>query len=354
MYNIYVASLDSHGEKTSICVGLGRLLWEKGYNIGYMKPIGGHLVNIDGAFVDVDTRDAKEVFGLPNGYDDITPILLTETVLADILKGKKKNYGEKIKKSFEKIKEGKDILLIEGFEDIWTGLTIGLSPSTLAELTKSKILISVSYSTFVVGRILEYNTVIEQEKLIGAVISGVPQGKVDSVRDLEIPYLESKGVKMLGFLPKSEFLKATTSIELAQELGGAIICGKEYSNEPIHNFIVGAMSYENALKYFRRIGDKAVITGGDRAEIQLAALETPTKALVLTGNLYPGPAIMAKAEERGIPIIVVPDDTLTVVEKVENLMDTVRLKDERKIEEIKQLIVDNIDLDKLYGEADIK
>jgi hypothetical protein len=262
--------------------------------------------------------------------------------------------AKKIKKSFEKIKEGKDILLIDGFEDIWTALTLGLSPSMLAELTKSKILISVSYSTFVVGRILEYNTVIEQEKLIGAVISGVPQGKVGSVRDLEIPYLESKGVKMLGFLPKSEFLKVTTAVELTQELGGTIICGKEYSNEPIYNFIVGAMSYENALKYFRRMGDKAVITGGNRAEIQLAALETPTKALVLTGNLYPGPAIMSRAEERGIPIIVVPDDTLTVVGKVENLMGTVRLKDERKIEKIKQLIADNIDMDKLYGETDIK
>jgi formate-dependent phosphoribosylglycinamide formyltransferase (GAR transformylase) len=54
-----------------------------------------HLVYIDGTFVDVDTRDAKEVFSLTDGYDDITPTLLTETVLADILKGKKEDYGEK-------------------------------------------------------------------------------------------------------------------------------------------------------------------------------------------------------------------------------------------------------------------
>ena len=37
--------------------------------------------------------------------------------------------------------------------------------------------------------------------------------------------------------------------------------------------LVGAMSVESALSYFRRKPNKAVITGGDRADIQLAALE---------------------------------------------------------------------------------
>jgi BioD-like phosphotransacetylase family protein len=40
--------------------------------------------------------------------------------------------------------------------------------------------------------------------------------------------------------------------------------------------MVGAMSAENALSYFRRKAHKVVITGGDRPDIQLAALETST------------------------------------------------------------------------------
>ena len=49
--------------------------------------------------------------------------------------------------------------------------------------------------------------------------------------------------------------------------------------------MLGAMGAELALKFFRTKPDKIVITGGDRADIQLAALETDTKCLVLTGNL---------------------------------------------------------------------
>ena len=65
----------------------------------------------------------------------------------------------------------------------------------------------------------------------------------------------------------------------------------EERQELIENFSIGAMNVEQALTYFRRIPRKAVITGGDRADIQLAALETDTVALVLTGNLFPAPVV---------------------------------------------------------------
>ena len=54
-------------------------------------------------------------------------------------------------------------------------------------------------------------------------------------------------------------------------------------------YLIGAMSPDHALRYFQRAANKVVVVGGDRAEIILAALETPTAAIVLTGSYVPEP-----------------------------------------------------------------
>ena len=80
--------------------------------------------------------------------------------------------------------------------------------------------------------------------------------------------------------------------ELAEFLSGKILCCADKVDELVEHLMVGAMSVDSALTYFRRKPNKAVITGGDRPDIQLAALETSTKCLILTGNLQPSPIIL--------------------------------------------------------------
>ena len=96
------------------------------------------------------------------------------------------------------------------------------------------------------------------------------------------------------------------------------------------------------------VASKGIITGGDRPDIQLAALETDTRCLILTGNLYPNDIIIARAEERNVPIMVVPRDTLTVVQQVEDIMGTLRIRDERKTNRAIELVNAELDFPILY------
>ena len=68
---------------------------------------------------------------------------------------------------------------------------------------------------------------------------------------------------------------------------------------------------------FRKQTNKAVITSGDRADIQLAALETSTTCLILTGNLRPSPLIVKQADEFDVAVLLVRSNTLETVEAVE-------------------------------------
>ena len=115
-------------------------------------------------------------------------------------------------------------------------------------------------------------------------------------------------------------------------LNGKLLCCEDKLDEVVERFSIGAMSVEAALRHFVRIRDKAVITGGDRADIMLVALDTSTKCLVLTGNLYPNDVILSRAQQAGVPVIVVPSDTLETVEKFEAMMGKLSIRDKSKVD----------------------
>jgi len=94
--------------------------------------------------------------------------------------------------------------------------------------------------------------------------------------------------------------------------------------------LVGAMSAEAALTYFRRRTNKAVITGGDRADIQLAALETSTSCLILTGNLYPSPVVLNRADELDVPLLLADMDTVSAIDIVAGCMAAAAFSNPKK------------------------
>ena len=137
-------------------------------------------------------------------------------------------------------------------------------------------------------------------------------------------------------------------------LGGEVLCCEHRLDDLVERFSVGAMNVEGALKYFRKVRSKAVITGGDRPDIQLAALETDTRCLILTGNLYPNDIIISRAEERNVPIILVQRDTLSIVQQVEDIMTRLRIRDKRKIDRAIQLIDEELNFSLLYESLQIE
>jgi BioD-like phosphotransacetylase family protein len=107
------------------------------------------------------------------------------------------------------------------------------------------------------------------------------------------------------------------------------------------------MNVNSALEYFRKGNNMAVVTGGDRADIQLAALETSTQCLILTGHLPPQPFILSRAEDLEIPVLSVDLDTLTTVEIVDRAFGQVRLHEPIKVQCICQMMAQNFDIERL-------
>ena len=167
------------------------------------------------------------------------------------------------------------------------------------------------------------------------------------------PYLESHGIDVLGVIPEDSRLGAVTVGRIVQALNGELLCGEDKVDELVERFSIGAMSAEAALRRFAKMPDKAVITGGDRADIIMAAIDTRTKCLVLTGNLRPNEVVLSRARQAGVPVVVVPGDTLETVERFESIMGRMSMREEGKLDYAVELMDQYIDYDRLFKKLGI-
>jgi hypothetical protein len=115
----------------------------------------------------------------------------------------------------------------------------------------------------------------------------------------------------------------------------------------VESLTIGAMNVSAALEYFRKGKNMAVVTGGDRTDLQLAALETSTNCLILTGHIAPEPLILSRAEDLEIPILAVNLDTLSTVEIVDRAFGKVRLQEKIKLDCLGQLMEQHFQLERL-------
>jgi BioD-like phosphotransacetylase family protein len=227
------------------------------------------------------------------------------------------------------------------------GSIIGLNGVNVAQMVDAKVLL--------VGRcesLLEADSIVASrhalgDRVVGTIINLVPPRLVNQIWDDVVPCLESLGLTVFGLMPKDPMLHSVSVRELAEATGGTFLCGEEAGEELVGNFVVGAMGVERALRHFRRTPRKCVITGGDRSDVQLAALETPTRCLILTGDLRPSHTVLARAEELHVPVLLVRDDTLTTVTTIEQLLGKLRVREPRKIEHALEQFESNLDLAKL-------
>ena len=83
----------------------------------------------------------------------------------------------------------------------------------------------------------------------------------------------------------------------------------------------------------------------DRPDMQLAALETSTRCLVLSGsNQPPIYSVLEKAESRGIPIILTETATSDIVANIEDALSKSRFNQEKKLTRLTESMKQNLDL----------
>lgn len=349
---LYINSVVTFSGKTSLVLGLGLEMQNAGLKVGYLKPVGTQPVMVQGHLVDEDANFVRQVLRLETPAWELSPVIVTDDLLNEIMAGKSlSELNRDLGAAVEKAGDGKDVLLLEGGTSMREGYAVGLNTVDVVERLNVPTLSVTRWRTL---RNVMDDTMAAKARLgdhlKGVVINAVPAESLDQAKTKLAPYLESRGIAVYGVLPYQQALSAVTIAEIVELLDAQVLTGSNLMNRLVENLTVGAMTVESALPRFRRQVNKAVVTGGDRADIQAAALETSTTALVLTGNLHPSPTILKTAEERGVAVLLVRQNTIDTIEAIEKIFGRTRLGQAEKLNRFQAMIAEHMDYKRLSSD----
>lgn len=347
MASVYVASTEPFVGKSALCAALLEQFRGRGYRVGYMKPVSVTAAQTESGALDEDAQLMRRLFDLDAEPEQLTPVLATARVVDGVLRGEIPPFAERVRTAHTQISADKDVVVLEGVNNWAEGALMGLSADEVSTLLHAPVLLITRYrATLAADTIVAVQRFLK-DRLLGVVMNQVHPSQVDYVTSTLVPFLEKRNVPVLGVLPSDPALEAVSVGDLAEQLGAEIIGGDQ--TRMVQSLSVGAMGAERALQFFRRKPNKAVITGGDRADLQIAALETSTSCLILTGNIRPAATVLRRAEERNVPILLTADDTLTVVQRAETLIGHVRFGHGDQHPRFSQLAAERLDMTRLIN-----
>jgi len=340
---LYITSLEEAAGKTTIGAGVGKHLVEKGKKVGFFKPIIVETLPMPG--IDRDTSFMKHILALAEPVDLLCPALQLlpkkgETISWAALISRRENFMDQIREAYTQISQGKDVIIIEGLGEP------SQASRMIAESLDAKVIIVQDYSNRLPMANLITSAKDFGDHLLGVVWNKVPRNQLERLTGET--QLSQAGISVLGVLPEDRFLFTLSIGELVEHLQGEILNHSEKSAELVENFMLGIMGFDLNPEYFNRKSNKAVVVRGKRSDMQLAALETSTKCLVLTGNTPPIPAVLNRAKDKKVPIILVKEDVVAAVIRIEDALTKTRFNQEKKLPKLAEIMAQHFNFEALY------
>ena len=337
---IYIATSEHNSGKSIITLGLMNMLIGKTAKVGYFRPI---IEDFEDGKVDNHIETVISHFELDIAFEDAYAITKSKLI-------KKKNKGkigevlDLIIEKYKRLEEQFDFVLVEGTSFSGEGTVIEFDMNvliaknlgiptiivgsgidkTLEELTDSLYLAYDSFKVrevevlaVVANKVLEENIVLVTETLAASLPATVLVNAIPIISSLNNPTIK----------------------EMVDALGATVLFGKEFLNNEIGNYSVGAMQLHNYLLHLKE--HALVITPGDRADIILGALQANESAnyptisgIILTGNIVPEPSIIKLIEGLTtiVPILAVEGGTYGITNKIGNIKSQIYADNTIKIE----------------------
>jgi uncharacterized protein len=340
MNKLVIASTQKRAGKTSLVVGLTKAVNK---SFGYMKPFGDRLLYRKKQLWDYDAALMTSILGL-EGMPENMSIGFEHSKFRYIYD--EESTRAKVIERAEEAGKDKDILLIEGGSDLPYGASIHLDALSIAQYLGGKLLLIVGGDEYV---ILDDLTFIKEQigfdkiSLAGVIINNVKD--VQDFKETHMETVKNMGLNVMGVIPHVPELSYMSVSYIVERTFAKVIAGEGGINNVVKNVFIGALSagsYINNPAFHKE--NKLLITGGDRSDIILAALESGTSCMILTNNIIPQSNIISKAHDANVPLLLVPWDTHYTTKQIDNMEALLTKDDAGKIEILKNLILDNVDI----------
>jgi BioD-like phosphotransacetylase family protein len=407
--HLYLAATGQNRGKTTAALGFLDGVLRKGMTTGFMKPVGQRTVIQDGVAADEDAVLMKAVFGLAEPLTAMSPVHIPRGFTKSYI------AGDVVEDLAARIRErhamfaNRDILLVEGTGHAGVGAVVGLSNAIVAAMLGTPTII---ISEGGVGRPIDeivLNASLFRAhgvEVAGAIVNKVQlEGQPGIEKTLERG-LALQGIPLLGILPYRPILSNPTLGMILEGVRGETIHAGPDLDAVIGSVAIGAMEPVHMLE---RVGPRTlVIVPGDREDVILtiatahlvgdadggsraevadlsdAAAEVGGRAIgmaspaglvdvadrgrrnhaaqprdhhgaalgiVLTGGYRPRPTVIDAIRRADLFATLVGEDTYAVASEVHDLLVKTHAADHEKIELIKELVWEHLDINRILSVA---
>jgi BioD-like phosphotransacetylase family protein len=347
MVGLYVTSMGPAAGKSALCAALGRELGAGGKKVGYLKPVATGAAGASAGQADKDAGLMKGVLALDEPVELLCPVSLSDADLSAAGGVAEPVWLKDVREAYGRVSEGKDAVLVEGVSCFEADSESARVAARIVEALNAKAILIVRYEGDLSEDVVATAARGFGDRLLGVVFNAVPERRMERFKATVACQVEKNGIKVLGLLPEERSLLTVTVGDLVEHIGGRVVNNGEHSEALVESLMVGALSYDSA-SYLTLRENKAVITRGDRPDIQLVALNTSTVCLVLTDNIGPNPTILSRAQELHVPIVLVDKSTAATAESLDGLLDRAGFHHEKKLERLGELLEQHLDLDAIY------
>jgi BioD-like phosphotransacetylase family protein len=353
MLGLYIGSTNPRAGKTLCATSLGVLLQKKGLKVGYFKPVGDDPKAVEAGNGDAGALVVQELLGQEALPEDLTPVMCTSNLAAlGLARGEDCGLQNltAIKKAYGRIALGKDLTLVSGIGVFpAAGQFAGIDGLTLVNELNLQVLLVETIENGINFDALLFARRLLGKSFLGVILNKLPEVDVPLCRKWVLPYLKSYNVDVLGIMPNDQELNVIRCMNLAHALNGRIVAGNNRAaGMGITGFTIGSMQMDNFMAHIRNKSSCALIVGGDRTDLQLAALCDSRNCLVLTGNIGPSELVRVKAEAQDVPVIAVKDNTYAVARRISRILKSHKFVDLEQINRGISLFERSIDLDRLW------
>lgn len=323
---LLITSTADRAGKTMVGLGIGQ---NYPGHVGVFKPVGTDLVS----GIDRDVSLFKDVFKLKEASHKFSI-----SIDRHILRDKETDFHSLLKERFCELSQGKDFMIIEAAHTMSYGSYAGLSAPQIAQVLGCPgLLIAEGAPEKVIDKSLmaRHCFAVRDADLLGVVVNRAAPGLHET--------LYNKKMKVLGVIPEYRALSVPTSEDIINELDGELLAGERGLHKKVETTVVGDITLDPAWKTAQQVKfpEKSVIvTRGDQKDIYMFAFYIKSSLIVLTGDTLPPADILAKAESLEIPVVTVPDDTMSTASRCEQATAVIRPSHAARIKEIVKTHVD--------------
>jgi BioD-like phosphotransacetylase family protein len=353
---VFIAATRQNDGKTTTSLGLIAALQQVFPRVGFIKPVGQRFVEIEEQKIDEDTVLMDAVYRLNCPLVDMNPIAVEPDFTRKYLQAANNEVlVKRIQKAFDRVAWEKDFVLCEGSGHAGVGSVFDLSNAQVARLLGCKVIIVTQGGIGKpIDEVVLNQALFEKEgvQIIGVILNKVLGDKVDYVSDFARRGLKRKGLELLGVIPHQRILSSPTVELIREELNAELLNNPATLRTLVEEVIVGAMSAQNAIPFFRR--GALLITPADRDDIVTAACtsiearsEATIAGIVLTRGSRPADRVLKVIRSLPVPVLLAREDSYQVASQVHDLTVKTRPNDAEKISLIRDLVAKNVNVKKI-------